>query len=75
MKTCIDCNNAKPFTDFVAKPSCKDGYEPRCRKCRTIKYNKSTPALLCKKLYNSQVSNSINRGHTTPVYTLAELTQ
>lgn len=75
MKTCIDCNNTKPFTDFVAKASCKDGYEPRCRKCRSIKYNKSTPELLCKKIYNTQLINSNKRAHAAPVYTLAELTQ
>lgn len=75
MKTCIDCNTCKPFTDFVPKASCKDGYEPRCRKCRSIKYNKSTPELLCKKIYNTQLINSTGRGHAAPVYTLAELTQ
>ena len=73
MKTCIDCSKQKPYQDFVLKVSCKDGYEPRCRSCRTIKYNKSTPELLCKKLYNSQIFNSIKRGHTLPDYTLDQL--
>jgi predicted lactoylglutathione lyase len=74
MKTCIDCNTCKPFTDFVPKASCKDGYEPRCRKCRSIKYNKSTPALLCKKIYNTQLLNSMRREHAAPTYNLTELT-
>ncbi len=74
MKTCSDCNKELPLSFFVPKASCKDGYEPRCRQCRSIKYNKSTPELLCKKLYNSQRTNSIKRGHPAPTYSLDELT-
>lgn len=70
MKLCCDCNTSKPFLDFVAKKSCKDGYEPRCRRCRDIRYKKSSPQLLCKKIYLTQVSNSIKRGHPLPTYTL-----
>lgn len=73
MKTCCDCNETKDLSDFVAKPSCKDGYEPRCRVCRSIKYNKSTPDLLAKKMYNTQVINSTSRGHAPPAYSLTEL--
>lgn len=74
MKTCIDCNKTMSFASFTPKASCKDGYEPRCKKCRSIKYNKSTPALLCKKLYLSQITNSATRGHPIPAYSLEELT-
>lgn len=74
MKTCIDCNKTLPFADFVAKTSCKDGYEPRCRNCRSIKYNKSSPALVCKKIYHTQCLNSAKRNHPLPAYTLSELT-
>lgn len=74
MKTCVDCNITLPLTDFVIKASCKDGHEPRCKRCRTIRYNKSTPALLCKKIYNTQISNSVLRNHPLPTYTLSELT-
>ena len=74
MKTCIDCNIAQPLTNYVPKASYKGGYEHRCRKCRSIRYNKSSPELLCKKLFTSQVTNSVNRGHAPPTYTLAEFT-
>jgi hypothetical protein len=74
MKTCCDCKTTKPFDQFVAKPSCRDGYEPRCRVCRSIRYNKSTPGAICKKIYNSQCTNSMLRGHKPPDYTLAEFT-
>lgn len=74
MKTCIDCNQTLPLASFVPKPSNKGGYEHRCRKCRSIKYNKSTPELLCKKIYNSQVNHSATRGHAAPAYSLEELT-
>lgn len=74
MKTCCDCNQSLPFTAFVSKPSCKDGYEPRCRACRSIKYNKGTPELLCKKIYLSQCTHSATRNHPAPAYTLSELT-
>lgn len=73
MKTCCDCNESKDLSEFVAKASCKDGYEPRCRKCRSIKYNKSTPAVLAKKLLNTQIINSNLRGHEPPTYTALEL--
>lgn len=73
MKTCIDCQQTLPFTAFVPKVSCCDGYEIRCRVCRSIKYNKSTPELLCKKIYMSQLTHSVNRGHPLPAYSKAEL--
>lgn len=73
MKQCSDCNQTKPFTDFVPKPSCKDGYEPRCRNCRSIRYNKSTPDLVFKKIYLAQVHHSISRGHPAPNYLLDDL--
>lgn len=74
MKICIQCNENKPFSAFVPKSSGKDGYEIRCRKCRSIKYNKSTPELLSKKIYRSQVNNSKLRNHPLPLYSLTELT-
>jgi len=73
MKTCKDCGQAKSYDQFVAKASCKDGYEPRCRRCRSIRYNKSTIDLFFKKIYNSQCTNSINRGHPLPDYTVIDL--
>lgn len=68
MKTCSDCQITKPYSAFVAKVSCKDGFEPRCRMCRSIKYNKSTPELVCKKILQTQAINSIKRGHPLPNY-------
>ena len=73
MKTCCDCKKQLALDKFVAKTSCKDGYEPRCRNCRSIKYNKSTPELFCKKVYNSQINHSATRNHPLPAYTLSEL--
>lgn len=74
MKTCIDCDQVLELSQFVPKPSNKGGYEHRCRKCRSIKYNKSTPDLLCKKLYLSQITHSVTREHDMPAYSLTELT-
>jgi hypothetical protein len=74
MKTCIDCNKELPFSAFVSKKTCIDGYEPRCRKCRVIKYAKGTPEMVCKRLYNSQVFNSKKRNHPAPEYTLIGFT-
>lgn len=74
MKTCIDCSQTLPFTAFVPKASCKDGHEPRCRTCRSIKYNKSTPALVCKKIFHTQCTHSATRNHPMPAYTLSEFT-
>lgn len=74
MKTCIDCNQSLPLSAFVPKPSYQGGYEHRCRKCRSIRYNKSTPELLCKKIYKSQVTHSVTREHPAPAYSLDELT-
>ena len=68
MKTCCDCNVTKPLEEFTVKTSCKDGYEPRCKKCRSIKYNKSTPEIVLRKMYLSQITNSIRRGHPLPAY-------
>lgn len=75
MKNCCDCNLTKPFVDFTTKKSCADGYEPRCKVCRSIRYNKGTPERCAKKMYNTQVTNSVNRGHVLPSYTLAEFTE
>ena len=72
MKLCVDCNISLPLTQFTKKASCKDGHEPRCKRCRSIRYNKSTPTLLAKKVYASQCLNSINRGHPLPSYSLSE---
>ena len=73
MKHCVDCHQDKSYSEFVPKSSCKDGYEVRCRTCRSIKYNRSTPDLLLKKIYASQATNSINRGHPLPKYSFDEL--
>lgn len=74
MKHCVDCHQDKSYSEFVPKSSCKDGYEVRCRACRSIRYNRSTPALLIKKIYGSQANSSISRGHPLPTYTLEDLT-
>jgi hypothetical protein len=37
MKTCIKCNEEKPFSDYHRKASSKDGYYPTCRLCRGTK--------------------------------------
>lgn len=73
MKTCKDCNTEKPYSDFVPKASCKDGYEIRCRECRAIRYNKADPFKVFKKIYQSQHYNSVIRGHPSPAYTLEQL--
>lgn len=74
MKLCQDCKMEKPLEAFVKKASCIDGYEPRCRVCRSIKYNKSSLELVVKKIYNAQKSNSRKRGHPQPDYSLEDLT-
>ena len=72
MKLCTDCNKTLPLSQFTKKASCKDGHEPRCKPCRSIRYNKSTPTLLAKKMFATQCLNSINRGHPLPTYSLQE---
>lgn len=73
MKTCKDCNETKPYADFVPKASCSDGYEIRCRVCRAIRYNKADPYKAFRKIYLSQCTNSTSRGHPAPAYTLDQL--
>ena len=73
MKQCNDCHKTLPFTDFTKKSSCKDGYEPRCKVCRTIRYNKSSAAKVVKRIYSTQLINSARRCHTPPSYTESEL--
>lgn len=73
MKTCIDCNETKSYPEFTPKISCKDGYEPRCRVCRSIKYNKSSADKVVKRIYATQLLNSAKRGHNPPTYTEKEL--
>lgn len=75
MKTCKDCGMVKPLGEFVPKASCKDGYEPRCRSCRTIKYNKGTPMAVARIIYGSQKTHSVGRGHPPPAYSFDELIQ
>lgn len=73
MKECKDCNVVKPLNEFTKKASCKDGYEIRCKNCRSIKYNKSSLEKVIKKRYNTQLLNSSKRGHLPPNYTLNQL--
>lgn len=74
MKQCSDCNQIKPYSDFNKKSSGKDGYEIRCKKCRNIKYKKGSLEAVVRKIYLTQLSNSVKRGHVPPNYTLEELT-
>lgn len=73
MKKCIDCEEVLPFSFFNKKKSNKDGYDLRCKECRNIRYKRSTPELFVNKIYLSQVSNSVKRGHAEPSYTRDEL--
>ena len=40
MKTCIDCNLDKEFTEFRKRKSSKDGFRNQCKKCLSIKSRK-----------------------------------
>lgn len=73
MKQCSDCKQTLPYTQFCKKASCKDGYNVRCKRCHTIKYKKSSLKLVVKKIYSTQINNSIKRNHPLPNYTLNEL--
>lgn len=73
MKICKDCNIEKLLNEFRDKPSNKDGKETRCKSCRNIRYNKSTPLRVFQKIYNSQILHSVKRGHPIPNYNLEEL--
>lgn len=73
MKLCKDCNQSKPLNQFRDKPSNKDGKETRCKSCRNIYYNKSTPLRVFQKIYNSQILHSVKRNHPIPNYTLEQL--
>lgn len=73
MKICRDCNQSLPYTAFSIKTSCKDGYNVRCKRCHTIRYKKGSLERIVKKIYNTQISNSIKRNHSPPEYSLPEL--
>ena len=73
MKECKDCGQLKPLTEFSLKPSCKDGYSVRCKRCHTIKYKFSTKENLVKKIYFSQKEKSVKRNHPLPSYSYDEL--
>ena len=73
MKTCVDCLQDKPHSEFRAITDYKDGFDIRCRSCRRIKSYVGTPDLLLSKIYKEQFKSSIKRGHTPPNYTLDEL--
>ena len=73
MKECSDCHEIKCLTKFRPKPSGKDGYEIRCMDCRNQKYNKDNPLRVARKIYNSQISHSVTRGHPSPNYTFDQL--
>ena len=75
MKICVDCNISKPYEAFTKKASCADGYETRCKSCRSIRYNKSSLELVVKRLYGTQKLNSTKRNHPLPDYTQEELLQ
>lgn len=73
MKVCTDCNQSLPFTEFHRKSSNKGGLDIRCKKCRAIRYNKSSLVRVAQVIYERQVGHSISRGHPLPSYTLDEL--
>ncbi len=73
MKQCIDCLKTLPYTAFSKKASCKDGYNVRCKQCHTNKYKRGTLERVIKKIYLTQIDNSIKRNHPLPSYTLNEL--
>lgn len=73
MKTCTDCNEALPLSNFHKKQRNKDGLDIRCKDCRNTRYNKADPRRVFAKIYNSQVTHSVTRGHPAPAYTLDEL--
>jgi hypothetical protein len=73
MKTCKDCDKELPLSSFRLKTSNKDGHETRCKPCRNIRYNKADPNKVFAKLYHTQITHSISRGHPSPTYTLDEL--
>lgn len=70
MKTCSDCGQIKSLSEFTPK---RNTYEPRCKTCRSIKYNKATLRVAIKKVYNSQKSRSLKKGFPPPAYTLDQL--
>jgi 5-methylcytosine-specific restriction endonuclease McrA len=37
LKTCFDCKNKKPFSDFSKDVKSKDGYQGRCKACFKVK--------------------------------------
>ena len=75
MKQCIDCLKTLPYTAFSKKASCKDGYNVRCKQCHTNKYKRGTLERVIKKIYLTQIDNSIKRNHPLPSYTFNELVE
>lgn len=72
MKTCISCQSTKPTTGFSKHSNFKDGLRSECKDCFNIK-QKSDPFRFFRKIYATQKSSSIKRGHPAPPYTLEDL--
>lgn len=74
-KTCLKCKNLLEIKHFSNRSSSGDGYAKLCKSCakkeKTL-YNQTEIGVLTQ-LYNSQVANSILRGHTPPTYSRQEL--
>lgn len=64
MKLCFECETEKPFTDFYANKSCRDGFFKTCKSCLSIlrkaKYA-SDPNLKVKRQKNYTAMRRRNR--------------
>lgn len=64
MKTCIDCNLEKEYSEFYKRKDNKDGYRNNCKKCQNIKnipgtkkYFEKESTILARKEYHKNYWN------------------
>ena len=75
MKVCTNCGISKETYNFAKDTSKKDNLYNKCKECQSKLFTQYTRTKLglIKKMYRSQVKNSILRGHLPPEYSLDEL--
>ena len=70
MKKCTRCTEIKLFTDFCKYSRSKDGYQPACKKCMAVSYNRSRDKnkehyLQVAKLRRDQIQEQVTEWKTT----------
>lgn len=77
MKQCAKCLETKPFEEFSASKTNKDGLRGACKACtvKEVQEKQKTPRGLIKKIYHNQKMITGKNGRPAPTYTEEELFQ